>query len=388
MSIQSCLKLDCYESPLIGNELVAPFNHYSKLLACSFHSLPAHSSLIETITEIFKRVALILSAPLGLPLLGAVALTGAAIKWINRAILMMKYPISLSRLVKGPYDGLYESHFIKALNDNQSVTMTPLRISLRYDRKIWENVEANYNSFMTKMTTASPSDLSQSPKIPHKIHLIWLGKPPTEEVNSVVRSWKEQHPDWSVQLWRNEDSEALISDIRRQFPNVGEAWDKAGHFAEKADILRYSIIYKEGGLYVDTDLPSFGHVRELHQFSDFYACIEETKYPRMICGNAALAARPDHPLVKRFLEEIKPREKNENKWTIIQRTGPELISRILRDSLSKTCIEDTPLILPPGYFFPLPYTRPDSSGPLSKNKAIPYVLPYSKGLHLWNGSWL
>lgn len=80
--------------------------------------------------------------------------------------------------------------------------------------------------------------------IPKKLHLIWVGDMVRPDyVAAHVSLWTALMPEWDIRLWTN-------ADVSR-FPDIVQKCTKG---AQQADIMRLFILYKEGGVYVDTDI--------------------------------------------------------------------------------------------------------------------------------------
>ena len=84
--------------------------------------------------------------------------------------------------------------------------------------------------------------------IPKIIHQVWVrpknrgpSKPPSQWMNS----WKEMHPDWEYRLWTDKNRPLLQNE--RTYSLSQEAF-------RRADILRYEILHRYGGVYLDADL--------------------------------------------------------------------------------------------------------------------------------------
>lgn len=79
--------------------------------------------------------------------------------------------------------------------------------------------------------------------IPRVLHQIWLGSatPPA----SAMQTWRDLHPDWNYTLWTDQNRPSLklqaLYDAFEGFPHA------------QADILRYEILDRYGGVYVDAD---------------------------------------------------------------------------------------------------------------------------------------
>jgi len=87
-------------------------------------------------------------------------------------------------------------------------------------------------------------------EIPRIVHLIWVGEnePPLYyEIH--LKKWKELMPHWEVRSWRNEDITV------EHFPEmIVDKINLCVKGAQKADIMRYFIIEKYGGFYMDSDI--------------------------------------------------------------------------------------------------------------------------------------
>ena len=82
-------------------------------------------------------------------------------------------------------------------------------------------------------------------KIPRIIHRIWLGGDPLrDEFDHYGDTWRNHHPGWEMRLWTEDD-----------LPELGltEALARGRHQAERADVLRYELLERFGGVYVDID---------------------------------------------------------------------------------------------------------------------------------------
>src|SRR5205823_5703343 len=77
----------------------------------------------------------------------------------------------------------------------------------------------------------------------------WIGPAPIpDHVREYKGKWEAMMPEWTVRLWTNEDL------TPEQFPQV--LLDKiceAEAGAQKADLLRLSVLKKYGGHYFDAD---------------------------------------------------------------------------------------------------------------------------------------
>lgn len=245
-----------------------------------------------------------------------------------------------------------------------------------------ENKELLENIYYSKTENLHKTS---NPKIPKVIHQIWLGSSLPERYKEWVNSWKNID-GWTYKLWTDVDIENM--DLQNK-----ELYEKGKDYGEKSDILRYEILYKEGGLYVDIDFeclnPDWFNL--LHHSFDFYAGIEplEHSQPSLIAPsicNAIIGSAPKHPLLKKVIKELpKHYEKNEKKWAVIT-TGPIYLTKKIMHYLKKETNYHSfnGIILPSSFFYPM--ISPEMKKNFKKNyKKL--VKSETAAIHYWSGSW-
>lgn len=85
--------------------------------------------------------------------------------------------------------------------------------------------------------------------IPRILHIIWVGNNPPSYVDKNIDMWKNLMPSWVVRKWTDCDINT------NEFPeNIVQLLSTVEKGAQKADIMRYFIIEKYGGVYMDTDV--------------------------------------------------------------------------------------------------------------------------------------
>lgn len=85
-------------------------------------------------------------------------------------------------------------------------------------------------------------------RIPKVIHYCWFGRNPKSElIQKCIQSWKEKCPDYQIVEW-NEDNWDIDA-----YPYAREAYD-AKKWAFVSDVARLDILYRHGGIYLDTDV--------------------------------------------------------------------------------------------------------------------------------------
>jgi hypothetical protein len=155
-------------------------------------------------------------------------------------------------------------------------------------------------------------------KIPHVVHFIWLGPrafPGTSVEN--VRTWMAQNPDWTFKFWTDRPRDPPCHGMetilieKYPFPSLGRCYEASENWGEKSDVLRFEILYHEGGVYVDHDANCLHPFEKMHGAYDFY-CGLEAPHPsvagyKITAGNGVIGSRAGHPVIKEVIDLIDSR---------------------------------------------------------------------------------
>jgi hypothetical protein len=127
------------------------------------------------------------------------------------------------------------------------------------------------------------------------IHRVWLGdQEMPEEFREWGESWQKHHPEWEMKLW----TDGNLPELR--YP---EALDRCRNYGEASDVLRSELLFRFGGVYVDTDVECRRSIEPL--IEDVKAFAAWVRPGRI--GSAVLGAEPEHPAIERLLVEMKDR---------------------------------------------------------------------------------
>lgn len=136
-------------------------------------------------------------------------------------------------------------------------------------------------------------------KIPKIIHQIHMGKKPLSSIEKKwQKTWKTHNPDWHHILWTDEEISKLS--IVNQ-----KALDSCKNYSERSDILRFEILNKFGGLYIDTDFECLKPIEPMFAGKDFFICRQTAKE---LCG-AFMACTAGHPKIKKIIDNVPQRLK-------------------------------------------------------------------------------
>jgi mannosyltransferase OCH1-like enzyme len=131
--------------------------------------------------------------------------------------------------------------------------------------------------------------------IPRIFHQIWVGPDPyPRKFEPYRQSWLDLNPGWELRFWTEDN---LPGDLRRP-----EARERLRVPAERADIFRLEVLWREGGVYMDTDFECLRPIEPLIEELDFFGAYR--KLNRI--NNAFLGSVPGHPILDRALDEMRP----------------------------------------------------------------------------------
>ena len=162
--------------------------------------------------------------------------------------------------------------------------------------------------------------------IPRLIHQTAKTRELTPQCEVYQRKLLSLHPDWQYHLWTDEDNLGFVS---REFPDFLETFVSLPKPIMRADVIRYLLMYKLGGLYLDTDY----EMLRPFDLLNFEAVLpwESCKYQgEGILCNSIFASVPGHPLFKLMIDDLKANPPLGPNLNVLQATGPEFVTRVYR----------------------------------------------------------
>ena len=117
--------------------------------------------------------------------------------------------------------------------------------------------------------------------IPKVIHYIWIGDNPLPKIaEKCIESWKKYCPDYEIKRWDESNLNIDFSEYCRQ------AYDNK-KWAFVSDVLRYDILLKEGGIYMDIDVELLKPIDDLLNAKCFMGFEAKELAPGLIMGAEA-----------------------------------------------------------------------------------------------------
>ena len=206
--------------------------------------------------------------------------------------------------------------------------------------------------------------------IPKVIHYCWFGgNPLPEAAQRCIASWKKWLPDYEIRQW--DESNYNVNKIAY----TAQAYERK-KWAFVSDYARFDILYREGGLYFDTDVEVIRPLDDIIERGPFMGMEKNLANPGL-----GLGVSPGLDLYREILDyysglQFVDAEGKQIPGTVVKHTTDVLKRHGLRD---ESCIQQVAgvWIYPNDYFNPLD----DATGRL-------YVTPNTRSIHWYSKTWV
>jgi mannosyltransferase OCH1-like enzyme len=215
--------------------------------------------------------------------------------------------------------------------------------------------------------------------IPKLIHLIWLGSKRPEKFDYFLKRISDINFDYKVIEWNenNIDFELITKELYFNSENLGA----------KSDLLRFEILFRYGGIYIDYDFLQIKKFDELLSF-DFFAGAHEST-PNEV-WNSIIGSSKNNIICKKFLNSIKLLQlgiKNNEIDRVMNETGPYKLTSVFNE-VGHLCKSK---IFIGSYFFPFDPNKRVLIRQMNFLDALQYIENFKKSntfcIHFHTTSW-
>ncbi|MDY6987344.1 MAG: glycosyltransferase [Thermodesulfobacteriota bacterium] len=223
--------------------------------------------------------------------------------------------------------------------------------------------------------------------IPRIIHQTWKDRKTPERFRAFTDSWKRHHPSWEYRLWDDDDNRRFIQE---KFPWFARLYNNYSLNIQRADSVRYFILYAYGGFYVDLDFECLRSVEPLLKERECVFGIETSTHAQYhyldrIISNAFMAAAPGNPFFHAIIKDLitsVPIAQERNRF-VLETTGPLMINRVYNGYNDK----DRITLMASRYLFPLDYEEAEQHLNGQDTEVIRQKLKDAYAIHYHWGSW-
>ena len=206
--------------------------------------------------------------------------------------------------------------------------------------------------------------------IPKKIHFIWLGKKQPPYIKKFMKTFETYAPGYTLRLWGDKDitksnfpkTFATIQKIRtihgtnlKNYEKTCTVYDKSGKpytyskYAQISDLMRYEIVYREGGYYFDVNMYLVKDITKLFNRPEpLILCNELGENIEISDGvsNSFFGAIVKSPVLGRFLTKRFLSSIDLYNPEVDEETGPWAFHSIINFT------KDNYHVFPARYFYP------------------------------------
>lgn len=164
------------------------------------------------------------------------------------------------------------------------------------------------------------------------------------------KRWAELHPDWEHRLWTDREVDAMPAfRLRSIFDAAAEYVPEARIGQFRSDVLRYEILLREGGVYVDCDFEPRKAIDELLRDAEPQGAFAAWEVPARFVGNSIIGAEPRHPFLMALVRNLPRSLDAARKPSVPGRiTGPQYLTRVFRHRQAHNELH----VFPRGLFYP------------------------------------
>lgn len=181
--------------------------------------------------------------------------------------------------------------------------------------------------------------------IPKIIFQTWKTSQVPDKWKTSPESIKKYMPSWKYVLMTDKDNRNFVKD---NFPDFLPFYDKFEYPIQRADAIRYCLLYKHGGIYIDLDMELQYPLDELFTVYKGIYLVSSSNVGSCLT-NSFMASIPGHPLWLDCIEQMKkplPSWCVGKHWKVMRSTGPMMIDKVVKENNYEYMALPGSLILP------------------------------------------
>jgi len=184
--------------------------------------------------------------------------------------------------------------------------------------------------------------------IDKNIHFIWMQgwDEFPEKYQSNVQSVIDKNPTWKVYKWDDTNIKTALKDLGQQYL---DKYNGFKYLHQKVDFSRYALLYKYGGVSVDTDVVGVKGFDQIPNIDNESFIVSEMPHVKKRMNNATIFTAKNSPILKNLIDNIPtdPCKAGEPKYLCIQRTtGPSTFNNLLKPYKSQITVLDKSFLEP------------------------------------------
>ncbi|GAA6014809.1 hypothetical protein JCM11491_002124 [Sporobolomyces phaffii] len=172
----------------------------------------------------------------------------------------------------------------------------------------------------TAVAVSKNSTVHRKPRIPKIIHATWKTDVLPDRWEKIRQGCIDLHPDYEFMLWSDASSRKFIAEF---YPWFLSTFDGYVYPIQRADVIRYFVLHRYGGIYMDLDI---GCRRNMDPLLYFEVILPQT-IPVGV-SNDLMFAEKNHPFMDLVIHNLITFDHTygTNYPTVMFSTGPMFLS--------------------------------------------------------------
>jgi mannosyltransferase OCH1-like enzyme len=176
-----------------------------------------------------------------------------------------------------------------------------------------------------------------SQKIPLKIHQTYFTTTLNTNMYQACMTIRHMNPEYDYYFYDDTDCKDYIA---THFPKEYlKAYNSVIPGAYKADLFRYLVLYREGGVYMDCKSSTIKPLRDFIDTTSTFAVFRDRPIGAIL--NSFMACTPEHPILRIVIDmtihNILNKQYGENSLDI---TGPQVLGRAFNKYINRLELTD------------------------------------------------
>ena len=195
-------------------------------------------------------------------------------------------------------------------------------------------------------------------------------------------TWVQKNPDWEYRFWTDED---LLAFFHTERPDLLDLFLSYPNPVQRADLGRYCILQKYGGIYADVDTRCLASLEPIAGDPRVILCEEPPRHwqPALIRGlerlwfNGTMASPPGHPFWEEVIALCRLMQDRRG-VDVLETTGPLILTAAVNSHGNPDALALNSCGL---------FADEDTHGKPSNTVPFGPFGHLSLSVHLWKGSW-
>lgn len=182
--------------------------------------------------------------------------------------------------------------------------------------------------------------------IPYNMIHIWIG--PNPAPIKWMQTWKDSHPKWTYRIFDN----AELNNRKFYNQHLIDEYYSRGFFNGVSDLIRYEILYEEGGFIPEADSVCLNNTEDLFtQPKDYSYSVFENEVIKPGYVSPVLATNAKNNFLENIIEDLHKLEPSQLKKKVWESTGNQYLKHAINKFNPKI------KIFPSHYFIPEHYSN-------------------------------